>query len=81
MSSQAGCPMSPCAAPAALVSISHPALPQVLQQHQILQILPEQEHNREGCRALSTADICSSRDSETKDPPDKGTPSAHGPGC
>lgn len=41
----------------------------------------EQQHNREGCRALSTADICSSRDSETKHPADKGTPSPHGPGC
>lgn len=55
--------------------------PGALQQCQIPQVLPEQEHNREGCRALSTADICSSRDSDTKDPADKDTPSAHGPGC
>lgn len=51
------------------------------QQSQIPQVLLEQEHNRKGCRALSTADICSSRDSETKDPADKGTPSPHGRGC
>lgn len=62
-------PIPPCPAPGAP------------QQRQIPQVLPEQEHNRKGCRALSTADICSSRDSETKDPADKDTPSAHGPGC
>lgn len=55
-----------------------PALPQVLHSR-AKSCRSCQSMNTTG-RALSTADICSSRDSETKDPADKGTPSPHGPG-